>query len=83
MEMEKNTTTIQANSQWFNHILSMFATSELSEDELQVFVQTLLDHLREALKNTDDWFFQNHLFKEVTDKLKKDQYWIKKLNGER
>ena len=38
------------------HILSMFATSELSEDELQVFVQTLLDHLREALKNTDDWF---------------------------
>tara|TARA_R100000306_G_C4270370_1_gene89838 strand:+ start:159 stop:383 length:225 start_codon:yes stop_codon:yes gene_type:complete len=68
------------SSDWFNHILSNYVVSELTDDELQIFTEMLLSYLKSALKNTSDDNFE-YLFKQQVDNLKKDSYWLKRLHN--
>ena len=65
------------NRDWFNHVLSNYVTCELTRDELQEFTERLLTMLRESLKNTDDWYFQESLFKQQVSNMKEDTYWLR------
>ena len=67
------------NKDCFNHVLSNSLPSELTRDELQEFTERLLTMLRESLKNTDDWYFQESLFKQQVSNMKEDTYWLREL----
>jgi len=67
------------SADYFNFVFSNYLTCELTRDELQEFIETLLIHLRCSLKSTSDEHFQDYLFKQQTDNLKKDKYWLQEL----
>jgi hypothetical protein len=67
------------SSDYFNFVFSNYLTCELTRDELQEFIETLLIHLRYSLKSTSDEHFQDYLFKQQTDNLKKDKHWLQEL----
>ena len=67
------------SADYFNFVFSNYLTCELTRDELQEFIETLLSHLRCSLKSTGDEHFQDYLFKQQTDNLKEDKYWLQEL----